>query len=144
MKSKKIISGLLALAFVFGGAVLPNATVSNVAVTANAEGMLPSSPPPQKETIIVKFKAEFSEEHHQIRLRWKPVENAEKYGVAVYYANLVKWKIQTQNIPADVASYTSPKDLTPGTTYKVVVAVKVNGKWNASDAVKNAVSVTVK
>ena len=44
---------------------------------------------------------------------------------AVYLAG--KWRIQTQKIPATAVSYTTPKNLTPGKTYKVAIAAKVNG-----------------
>ena len=37
MKSKKIISGLLALSFIFGGTVLPNAAVDSTVISASAE-----------------------------------------------------------------------------------------------------------
>ncbi|MCR5540852.1 MAG: leucine-rich repeat protein [Ruminococcus sp.] len=37
MKSKKIISGLLALSFIFGGTVLPNAVVDSTVISASAE-----------------------------------------------------------------------------------------------------------
>ncbi|SFB88140.1 leucine-rich repeat protein [Ruminococcus albus] len=99
---------------------------------------LPACPPPKRMVI----KAELSEEYHQIRLRWKPYENAEKYGIAVYLSG--KWRVWTSSIPADVTVFTSPKNLTPGKTYKVAVAARVNGKWNVKDAVYDAVTVTVK
>ena len=37
MKSKKIISGLLALTFVFGGTALPNTVVNNSVVASASE-----------------------------------------------------------------------------------------------------------
>ncbi|SEL45724.1 leucine-rich repeat protein [Ruminococcus albus] len=78
----------------------------------------------------------------QFRFKWNPVNYAEKYAVAVYIAG--KWKIQTQSIPASTLSYTSPKNLTPGKTYKVAIAAKVNCEWTVADAIKHAVTVTVK
>jgi hypothetical protein len=99
---------------------------------------LPNCPPPKKMVI----KAEYSSEYHQIRLRWKPHENAEKYGIAVYLAG--KWRVWTCSIPADVTVFTSPKNLTPGTEYKIAVAARVNGNWNVRDAIYDAVKVTVK
>ena len=99
---------------------------------------LPACPPPKRMVI----KAELSEEYHQIRLRWKPYENAEKYGIAVYLAG--KWRVWTCSIPADVTVFTSPKNLTPGTEYKIAVAARVNGNWNVRDAIYDAVKVTVK
>jgi len=99
---------------------------------------LPNCPPPKKMVI----KAECSSEYHQIRLRWKPYENAEKYGIAVYLAG--KWRVWTCSIPADVTVFTSPKNLTPGTEYKIAVAARVNGNWNVRDAIYDALTVTVK
>ena len=99
---------------------------------------LPNCPPPKRMVI----KAEYSSEYHQIRLRWKPYENAEKYGIAVYLAG--KWRVWTCSIPADVTVFTSPKNLTPGTEYKIAVAARVNGNWNVRDAIYDAVKVTVK
>ena len=82
----------------------------------------------------------YSEKYHQVRFSWDKVYKAESYGIAVYLAG--KWKVQTQNITDTV--YTTPKNLTPGMTYKVAVAAKVNGKWDTSNAIKNAVEITVK
>ena len=88
------------------------------------------------------IKVDYSEEYHQIRFTWDKVENAQQYGIAVYLAG--KWRIQTQKIPYSTVSYTTPKNLTPGKTYKVAIAAKVDGKWDTSNAIKNAVTVTVK
>jgi hypothetical protein len=97
---------------------------------------LPACPPPDN------LRAIYSEKYHQIRFYWEPVKGAEKYGLAVYLSG--KWRVWTSDIPADVTAYTSPKNLTPGTKYKVCVAAKVNGKWNTSYPIKNAITVTVK
>jgi surface protein len=91
-------------------------------------------------TYPTKINVEHSEKYHQVRFTWDKVENADKYGIAVYLAG--KWRVQTQNITDTV--YTSPKNLTPGKTYKVAVAARVNGKWDTANAVKNAVTVTIK
>ncbi|MCR5019650.1 BspA family leucine-rich repeat surface protein [Ruminococcus sp.] len=91
-------------------------------------------------TYPTNIKVEYSEQYHQIRFTWDKVENAEKYGIAVYLAG--KWRIQTQNITGTI--YTTPKNLTPGKTYKVAIAAKVNGQWDVNNAIKNAVTVTVK
>ena len=85
---------------------------------------------------------DYSEQYHQIRFNWTPVEGAENYGIAVYLAG--KWRIQTQSISANTTSYTTPKNLTPGKSYKVAIAAKVNGTWAVAEAIKNAVTVTVK
>lgn len=91
-------------------------------------------------TYPTNIKVDHSEQYHQVRFTWDKVENAEKYGIAVYLAG--KWRIQTQNITGTI--YTTPKNLTPGKTYKVAIAAKVNGQWDVNNAIKNAVTVTVK
>jgi len=91
-------------------------------------------------TYPTNINVNFSEQYHQLRFSWDYVENAQQYGIAVYLAG--KWRIQSQNITA--TSYTTPKNLTPGKSYKVAIAAKVNGKWNTSDPIKNAITVTVK
>ncbi|ADU22445.1 fibronectin type III domain-containing protein [Ruminococcus albus] len=85
---------------------------------------------------------EYSEQYHQIRFTWKPVNGATNYAIAVYLAG--KWRIQTQNIPSSSLNYTTPKNLTPGKTYKVAVAAKVNGEWTVNESVKHAITVTVR
>jgi hypothetical protein len=84
----------------------------------------------------------YSDRYHQIRFTWSPVDGAENYGIAVYLAG--KWRIQTQSISASETSYTTPKNMTPGKSYKVAIAAKVNGTWGAAEAIKHAVTVTVK
>ncbi|MCR5021420.1 BspA family leucine-rich repeat surface protein [Ruminococcus sp.] len=88
----------------------------------------------------VSIKTEYSEKYHQMRFTWNKVENADRYGIAVYLAG--KWRVQAQDITD--TTYTTPKNLTPGKTYKVAVAARVDGKWYTSDAIKNAVTVTIK
>ena len=88
------------------------------------------------------IKVSYSSQYHQIRFTWDTVDNAQNYGIAVYLAG--RWRVQTQTISASATSYTTPKGLTPGKTYKVAIAAKVNGKWDISNALKNAVTVTVK
>ena len=97
---------------------------------------LPACPPPYL------LRAEYSSEYHQIRFRWDPIKDAEKYGIAVYLSG--KWRVWTNSIPASTTTFTTPKNLTPGTKYKVAVAAKVNGKWDTSDPIKKAITVTVK
>ena len=75
-----------------------------------------------------------------MRFTWDKVAGADKYGIAVYLAG--KWRIQTSNITTN--SYTSPKNMTPGMSYKVAIAARVNGTWDIVNAIKNAVNVTVK
>ena len=93
-----------------------------------------------KLTYPTNIKVKYSKEFHQVRFTWDKVEDADKYGIAVYLAG--KWRVQNQNITGTV--YTSPKNLTPGKTYKVAIAAKVNGKWDTTNAIKNAVTVTIK
>ena len=91
-------------------------------------------------TSPTNIKAEYSKEFHQVRFTWDKVEGANRYGLAVYLDG--KWRVQAQNITDTV--YTSPKNLTPGKTYKVAIAARVNGKWDTANAIKNAVNFTVK
>jgi hypothetical protein len=91
-------------------------------------------------TYPTNIKVEYSEKYHQVRFKWDKVEGADRYGVAVYLAG--KWRVQTQNITDAV--YTSPKNLTPGKTYRVAIAARVNGSWDTVNAIKNAVTVTIK
>ncbi|WP_024858000.1 BspA family leucine-rich repeat surface protein [Ruminococcus albus] len=83
----------------------------------------------------INIKLEYSEEYNQVRFTWDKVKRADKYGIAVYLAG--KWKVQTQNITD--TTYTTPKNLTPGITYKVAIAARVNGKWDTENAIKNYV-----
>jgi hypothetical protein len=91
-------------------------------------------------TVPQNLKVEYSEQYHQMRFTWDKVSGADKYGIAVYLAG--KWRIQTSNITTN--SYTSPKNMTPGMSYKVAVAARVNGQWDTAGAIKNAITVTVK
>ncbi len=83
----------------------------------------------------INIKLEYSEEYNQVRFTWDKVKRADKYGIAVYLAG--KWKVQTQNITD--TTYTTPKNLTPGMTYKVAIAARVDGKWDTENAIKNYV-----
>ncbi|SDA26656.1 Pectate lyase [Ruminococcus sp. YE71] len=85
-------------------------------------------------------KVEYSEQTHQIRLTWAPVKGATSYAVGAFVSG--RWRILVPSLSA--LSYTSPKNLTPGKSYKVAVAAKVNGVWTLEEAVKHAVTVTVK
>ncbi|MBO4866563.1 MAG: CotH kinase family protein [Ruminococcus sp.] len=86
------------------------------------------------------IKVNYNSQYHQIQFLWDKVEGADKYGIAVYLAG--KWRVQTSSITTN--SYITPKNLTPGMTYKVAIAARVNGQWNTTDPIKNAVTVTVK
>ena len=91
-------------------------------------------------TYPTNIQVQYSEQYHQVRFTWDKVKNADRYGIAVYLAG--KWRIQTQNITT--TSYTTPKNLTPGKTYKVAIAARVNGTWDVAGAIKHAVTITVK
>ena len=93
-----------------------------------------------RDTYPKNVRAETNSQYHQIRFTWDNVEGADRYGIAVYLAG--KWRIQTQSITTN--SYTTPKNLTPGKTYKVAVAARVNGSWDIANALRNAVTVTVR
>ena len=96
--------------------------------------------PTYPTNIKVEYSQEYNLKSHQVRFSWKEVEGADRYAIAVYLAG--KWKVQDKGI-ADT-SYTTPKSMTPGTTYKVAIAARVDGKWDTVNAIKNAVTVTVK
>ena len=91
-------------------------------------------------TVPQNLTVTYSEEFHQMRFTWDKVPNATQYGIAVMLAG--KWRVQTSNITTN--SYTTPKNMTPGMTYRVAVAAKVNGAWDTAGAIKNAITVTVK
>ena len=97
-------------------------------------------PQPGKNTYPANIMVETNSTYHQIRFTWDSVSGADRYGIAVYLAG--KWRIQTQSLTS--TSYTTPKNMTPGKTYKVAVAARVNGTWDVAGAVKNAVTVTVR
>ena len=91
-------------------------------------------------TYPTNIKVTYNEKNHQVRFEWDKVEGADRYGIAVYKSG--KWRIQADDITDTV--YTSPKNLTPGKTYKVAIAARVNGEWDTENAIKNAVTITVK
>ena len=91
-------------------------------------------------TYPINIRVEYSEKYHQVRFTWDKVEGADRYGIAVYLAG--KWRVQKQDIIGTV--YTSPKNLTPGKSYKVAIAARVDGKWDTANAIKNAVTVTIR
>ena len=92
------------------------------------------------DTVPKNFRAITNSQYHQIQFVWDKVSGADRYGIAVKLAG--KWRVQTSNITTN--SYITPKNLTPGMTYQVAVAARVNGKWNTTDPIKNAITVTVK
>ena len=92
------------------------------------------------DTVPKNFRAITNSQYHQIQFVWDKVSGADRYGIAVKLAG--KWRVQTSNITTN--SYITPKNLTPGMTYQVAVAARVNGKWDTNGAIKNAITVTVK
>ena len=96
--------------------------------------------PTYPTNIKVEYSQEYNLKSHQVRFSWKEVEGADRYAIAVYLAG--KWKVQDKGITD--TSYTTPKSMTPDTTYKVAIAARVDGKWDTVNAIKNAVTVTVK
>ena len=93
--------------------------------------------PKEVESRYPKVTSEVSGD--QFRLKWTPVANAEKYGIAVYQNN--KWKVQVQ-VSGNVTTFTSPK-INKG-TYTMVVCAKVNGEWDISSINSRAFTVSVK
>ena len=116
------------------------ATKSDYTFTRGNGTVTPQPDPTPSATYPTNIKVAYSEQYHQMRFTWDKVEGADKYGIAVYLAG--KWRIQTSNITTN--SYTSPKNMTPGMSYKVAVAARVNGTWDTAGAIKNAITVTVK
>ncbi|WP_294472358.1 hypothetical protein [uncultured Ruminococcus sp.] len=75
----------------------------------------------------------------RFKLTWTTVENAEKYGIAVYQAG--KWVVKT-TVDSNTTTFVSPT-VTSG-TYKMVVCAKVNGKWDTRSLNSRAFEVTIK
>ncbi|WP_024859080.1 CHAP domain-containing protein [Ruminococcus albus] len=75
----------------------------------------------------------------QFRLKWTPVDGAEKYGIAVFLAG--KWKVHAY-MPGNSNTYTSRK--IPSGTYKVVLCARVNGEWDTSNINKRAFEIVIK
>ncbi|EXM40731.1 glycoside hydrolase family 9 [Ruminococcus albus SY3] len=123
-------------------------SVNEVSVSLNASLVWMSSfmndqfgiPKPVPVPYPTNIKVAYSEKYHQVRFTWDKVENADRYGIAVYLAG--KWRVQKQDITG--TTYTSPKNLTPGVTYKVAIAARVNGRWDTATAIKYAGTVTIK
>ena len=113
----------------------PLVWMTNFMIDEASESPVPVPDP----TWPTNIKVEYSEQYHQMRFTWDKVKNADKYGIAVYLAG--KWRVQTSNITT--TSYTSPKNMTPGMSYKVAIAARVNGKFDVVNALKYSV-VTVK
>ena len=112
------------------------------AVPKNYSNPDPNPYQPSGDTYPTNIRVNYNTQYHQIQFIWDSVPNAQNYGIAVYLAG--KWRVQTSYIPASTRSYVTPKNLTPGLSYKVAIAAKVNGTWDTLNAIKNAVFVTVR
>jgi hypothetical protein len=106
----------------------------------NTASVVVGQTPVTTNTVPQNFRAVTNAQYHQIQFVWDKVQGADRYGIAVKLAG--KWRVQTSNITTN--SYITPKNLTPGMTYQVAVAARVNGKWDTNGAIKNAITVTVK
>uniref|UniRef100_UPI00258D31C7 fibronectin type III domain-containing protein n=1 Tax=Ruminococcus sp. TaxID=41978 RepID=UPI00258D31C7 len=107
---------------------------------SNAITVTPKQTTSNTDDYPKNVKANYNTQYHQVQFTWDKVQGADKYGIAVYLAG--KWRVQTSNITTN--SFVTPKNLTPGMTYKVAVAARVGGKWNTADPIKNAITVTIK
>ncbi len=94
----------------------------------------------EKPDYPTNIKVNYDPQNHRVQIVWDEVEGADLYAIAVYQAG--KWRIMAPSLTTN--SYVSPKNLTPGKTYKVAVGARVNGKWNTTDPIRNAFSVTIK
>ena len=75
----------------------------------------------------------------KVGFKWKEVQGAEKYAVAVYQAN--KW-VPVKQLDSNIRTWTSPQ-IAAG-NYKVVVVAKVNGEWVTAQAPAHAVDISVR
>ena len=116
--------------------------IYDTVLKANFVGSFKFNAPLEDDTLTypTNIKTTYSEQYHQVRFTWDKVEGADRYGIAVYLAG--KWRVQAQNITAN--SYTTPKNLTPGNSYRVAIAARVNGKWDTANAIKHSGTVTIK
>jgi aryl-phospho-beta-D-glucosidase BglC (GH1 family) len=101
-----------------------------------------STPQPQNTDYPKNIKVEHNDKYHQLRFSWDKVEGATNYGIAVFLAG--KWRMQGSALPASTLTYTTPKNLTVGKSYKVAIAAKVNGQWTTTQSTRHAITVTVK
>ncbi|MCR5122744.1 MAG: fibronectin type III domain-containing protein [Ruminococcus sp.] len=83
-------------------------------------------------------KVSYEVSGRQFRLKWNPVDGAEKYGIALYQSG--KWRVKAQ-FTKNVTAFTSPK-IKPG-SYKMVVCAKINGAWDTGDLNNRAFTVTI-
>jgi hypothetical protein len=123
----------------YGGTLDENTVVNG---STSSSGTSQTTPTLDPNIYPVIKSVDYNEQYHQIRFTWNPVQGATNYGIAVYLAG--KWRVQISAIPASTLTYTTPKNLTPGMTYRVAIAAKVNGQWTSTASIKHAVTVTVR
>ncbi len=97
------------------------ATFKNTAFAKQTKGV-ELQPIPNPTPKVPELTATATEE--KVTLKWKPIANAEKYGIAGYVNG--KWKLLDE---CCTISY-ELKNLKPGTKYKVAVVAMFDGKWN--------------
>ena len=107
------------------------ATFKNTAFAKQTKGV-ELQPIPNPTPKVPELTETATEE--KVTLKWKPIANAEKYGIAGYVNG--KWKLLNE---CYTISY-ELKKLKPGTEYKVAVVVMFDGKWNLDFS--NAVEFT--
>ena len=108
---------------------------------AAADGTVIEGPKKTVHTYPTVMSIDYNEKYHQFRMTWNPVKGAQQYGIAVSLAG--KWRIVTQDIPANTTTFTSPK-LKAGQTYRIVICAKVGGKWDTDKLAARSFNVTVK
>ncbi|SDA26691.1 Peptidoglycan/xylan/chitin deacetylase, PgdA/CDA1 family [Ruminococcus sp. YE71] len=89
-------------------------------------------------TYPTNITSTYNEQTRKMTLSWDAVKDASAYAIAVFQSG--KWKVLKSNITSN--SYTAT--VSPGKSYKVAVGAKINGKWDTTNALKNAVIVTAK
>ena len=77
--------------------------------------------------------------HKRFKLTWTPVENAERYAIAIYKNG--EWVVVARE-NADVTSVISP-EFEPG-TYKMVVCARIDGEWDLRKFESRTFEVTIR
>lgn len=116
-------------------------TVYKVAVIAYANGSWSTD---TSNAIGVGCKSKFpgvdvEVSHKRFKLTWTPVENAERYAIAIYKNG--EWVVVARE-DADVTSVISP-EFEPG-TYKMVVCARINGEWDLRKFESRTFEVTIR
>ncbi len=90
-------------------------------------------------TYPTNITSTYDEQNQQITLDWDEVNGADRYGIAYYQSG--RWKILTTGITDN--TYTV-RGIASGKTFKVAIGARINGKWDSTGAIKNAVTITAK